>query len=230
MVGGTTTNGGADFVLLTTYADPAMGPSVTKRSLDGGDTATTLATSLGRVTFNPANPAQGFSTSGSITADAGATWTQMIFGTGITGASMLSFGTRWFALVLPSGAMTSGDGGQTWTALQGSSKATAIAGDGVNVLVLRLDQSVALFSGLQPSSIALPQELLGQKTQLLVSPGFSMTSGSVYLNVSGTIWRSTTGAGGPYLKGVGASGLASDPFDATGNRISSGFNYSVTGG
>lgn len=44
VAGGTTTNGGADFVLLTTYADPSMGSSVTKRSLDGGDTATTLAT------------------------------------------------------------------------------------------------------------------------------------------------------------------------------------------
>jgi hypothetical protein len=228
---------GSDLVLFVSCVDPGTNSSVACRSLDGGETATPLPYALTAIQFNPAVPSEGVMRPFLRTLDAGATWTNMtVNSSSIANLGVVGFaGAVWYAAGTLDWGFSSSDRGLTWQ--QFPPGVGLVAGDGVQALVIRRTGEFVMYAGSNASSIFPTPGISGSKRQLLVSRGFGANTGTVYLktsdNLGFAIWKSTSGAAGPYSVQVRFSTdypLDGDPLDPAGSRISIGPFYSFTGG
>jgi hypothetical protein len=228
---------GSELVLFFACDDPVTQTSSRVcRSVDGGDTATRLPVQFLRMVFNPAAPSEGFMFPALRTTDAGATWTPL---TGFTPSSLedVTFaGAVWYAEGTVDWGYTSTDQGASWQ--QFPPGLSTIAGDGVRALAVQHSGAFVVYTGSTGTPVSPTPAVSGAKKRVLVSPGFGMNTGTVYLKTSDYsagigFWKSTRGAAGPYTLMTALNTdyeLRGDPFDATGNRVSIGPYYSFTGG
>ncbi|KFE61031.1 WD40/YVTN/BNR-like repeat-containing protein [Hyalangium minutum] len=227
---------GSELALFFSCVDPVSPTQAYLcRSIDGGDTVTLLPVLLAGPIFNPALPAQGVILPRLRTSDAGATWTSMS-GTLPTSLTEIGLaGAVWYAVGTVDWGYTSADQGLSWQ--QFPPGLSVVAGDGDRVLVIQRNGAFVVYTGSSATPVNPTPAVVGSKKKILVSRGFGLNSGTVYLKTSDStgigFWKSTSGAAGPYtlLTVLGTDyDFFNDPFDTTGNRLSIGPYYSFTGG
>ncbi|HEY8925379.1 MAG TPA: hypothetical protein VIU64_13425, partial [Polyangia bacterium] len=230
-VGATSSVG--QFVLLTVQQPDASGPAVSKRSTDGGDTATPLAgvtfPADGFIWFNPTSPLVGLTSAGAFTTDAGATWaagssTGPWAGVGFADAGHV------LATSLNAAPLRSIDGGASFTPLD-ITRSNAACGNGARALLTR--NAAGTFLSYTSTSQETVTNAAGPTG--IRACGLAADGNTVYLLTVNALWKGTAGIAGPLTRlpvslppAVGATtALFISP---DGLKVSARGTYSHTGG